>query len=205
MSQLSLFDAPTATRPPKPDSAMLLAMSTDHRQGGAVPPTKAAPLPLPRTGAELVMQSRSCCSLCSETGHPCHYKWHADSQQLLCPPCNARKLGYLATPNRSGVYLEPTEFLAPPRKKNFHGLDIADIRLMNLGPHWIWATGFQLRGGDCRGSHSPLSEAHGGKAASRAEAISAASDQLRGYLEGCDNADARAIRAWLKTLDGGLL
>ncbi len=190
-----------AKRPPKPDSALLLAMSEDHRP--ASQPSIAKPLP--RTGAELIAQSRACCGGCSATGHPCHYKWHADSQQLLCPPCNARKLGYLATPNRSGVYLEPTEYLAPPRKKNFHGLDIADIRLMNLGPFWIWATGFQLRGGDCRGSHSPLSEAHGGKAGSRTAAITAASAQLRGYLEGCDNADARAILAWLATLGASLL
>ncbi|MAY78574.1 MAG: hypothetical protein CL802_13545 [Citromicrobium sp.] len=189
-----------APRPPKPDSALLLRMSDDHRQGGATEPTKPASPPLPRTGAELIAQARSCCGRCSQTGHPHDYTWHKDTKELLCPPCNAGKLGYRATPNKHGVYLEPTERLALPRnKKGWQGVDTAEIELIDLGPHWLWSTGYELS--SFSGSHSPLSDHHATRAPTRAEALSAACDHLRRKLEGTDHADARAILAWLKTLD----
>lgn len=106
------------------------------------------------------------------------------------------------TCNEHGVY-SPTEVLRLPRdRKGWRGMDLCEIELADLGDHWIWATGFTMFSGDCWGSYSPLRKVHGREAATRGEAIQAASDHLRAKLAGraAGFPDARAIIAWLDGL-----
>ena len=110
--------------------------------------------------------------------------------------------------NQRGVY-EPDERLSLPRAtKGWRGCNLADIKLGDLGTHWIWATSFQMYTGDCHGSSSPLMDLPHGRgigcrAPTRAAAIDAAASYLRERLtpraEHC--ADARAVLAWLQTLN----
>lgn len=110
-------------------------------------------------------------------------------------------------PNKHGVYTEPTEHLFLPRNvKGWRGVNTADIKLADLGTHWIWATSFQMYGGDCHGSSSPLMDIETPvrtcRAPTREAAIAAASDELRRRMEPkTDVADARAVLAWLDSLN----
>jgi hypothetical protein len=109
--------------------------------------------------------------------------------------------------NEIGVY-EPDERLSLSRPvKNWRGGPLGEIRLANLGTHWIWATSFQLWSGDCWGSSSPLMDVDhtphtNHRAPTRETAIEAASARLRKSLS--DRAtscrDARAVIEWLDTL-----
>lgn len=111
--------------------------------------------------------------------------------------------GTAPQPNSHGVY-RPGERLALPRQvKRWQGDNLADIELLELGPHWIWATCYQLHGGDMRGAAQPLQDLPWCRAPSRAAAIGAAAAHLRSRLEGLDNADARRVLAWLDALGQG--
>lgn len=203
IAQLDLFAAAPVTprRPARPDTALLLAMSADHTPAPAHAPEVTPAPPSQRTGAELVAQSRSCCARCEAVGHPHDYTWHEDTQELLCHPCNADKLVYGATPNPAGVYCEGAERITLARDvKNWQGVSVAEIDLLDLGPHWIWATSYQLYGGDCRGSFSPLSDNPRKRAPTRDAALDAAKAQLSAAMEGVDNKDARRVLAWLGEL-----
>lgn len=106
--------------------------------------------------------------------------------------------------NEYGVY-QPDERLSLPRRD---GADTAYITLADMGAHWIWATGFQIWGGDFWGSSSPLMDLEPTpfstcRAPTREAAIQLASSQLRNSLskradEG--DRDARAVMAWLDSL-----
>lgn len=110
--------------------------------------------------------------------------------------------------NANGVY-EADERLSLQRAtKGWRGCNLADIKLANLGAYWIWATSFQMHTGDCHGSSSPLwdhepTQFSNPRAPSREAAIEAASAELGRRLtprsEHC--ADARAVLAWLGTLN----
>lgn len=111
----------------------------------------------------------------------------------------------MGTCNEHGVY-EADEVLALPLpKKGWRGLPLADIRLADLGDHWIWATGYQLHSGDWSGASNPLTDGHSShQAPSREAAVEAASAYLRARLakhaaEG--HADAVAIVGWLASLN----
>lgn len=104
--------------------------------------------------------------------------------------------------NEHGVY-EADEALELPRpRKGWRGGPIAEIRLADLGTHWIWATGFQMWGGDMWGSSSPLMDSEAYRAPTRQAAIDLASEQLRKSLvkRAADCRDARAVMEWLDTL-----
>lgn len=114
----------------------------------------------------------------------------------------------MARCNEHGVY-EADETLELPRAvKGWCGMGLADIKLANLGTHWIWATGFQMHSGDFWGCASPLSDheptPHSNhRASSREEAIKAASAELRKHMSkraAKGDSDARAVMAWLDTL-----
>jgi hypothetical protein len=110
----------------------------------------------------------------------------------------------MSTCNEHGVY-QPDERLSLPRKA---GADTAYITLADMGTHWIWATGFQIWGGDFWGSSSPLMDLEptpfsSCRAPTREGAIQMASAQLRKSLskradEG--DRDATAILVWLDSL-----
>jgi hypothetical protein len=198
MMQLDMFEGRTAAGP--------LFNHTPKGGAQASPVRTPAPRTLPRTGGELLAQSHSRCSRCEATGHATLYTWHADSDELLCHPCNAGKLGFAAIPNASGVYHESAERITLPRDvKNWQGVSVAEIDLLDLGPHWIFSTSYQLYGGDCRGSFSPLTNHPSNRAASRAAALDAAKATLREAMEGVDNKDARRVLAWLDELDRSAL
>ena len=111
--------------------------------------------------------------------------------------------GTAPQPNAHGVY-RPGERLALPRQvKGWQGGNLADIELLDLGPHWIWSTAYQLHAGDMRGMAQPLHDREEQRAPSRAAAIGAAAAHLRSRLEGLDNADARRVLAWLDGLGQG--
>lgn len=104
--------------------------------------------------------------------------------------------------NENGVY-EAAEAIELPRHvKGWRGGPIGEIRLARLGTHWIWATGFQLWGGDCWGSSSPLMDTANRSAKSRAEALEQAGAHLRAKLSSraAEYPDAAAILSWLETL-----
>jgi hypothetical protein len=113
----------------------------------------------------------------------------------------------LTSCNEHGVY-EADETLALPRPvKGWRGGPIAEIRLANLGTHWIWATGFQMLTGNCWGSSSPLMDLEPTpfstcRAPTRQAAIELASAQLRKSLSPCaaEYREARAVLEWLDTL-----
>ncbi|GLT00839.1 hypothetical protein GCM10007897_22290 [Sphingobium jiangsuense] len=107
-----------------------------------------------------------------------------------------------ALPNENGVY-DPQECLTLHRDaKGWCGLPTAEIKLIDLGDYWLWATGFQMMQGDCCGSASPLSDMHGRRAPTRDAAIDAAGEYLRGRIEtrANESIDARRIVAWLDSL-----
>lgn len=108
--------------------------------------------------------------------------------------------------NENGVYT-PTEHLSLARNKaGWRGCNLADIKLADLGTHWIWATSYQMMTGNCSGSSSPLMDMEGPykswRALDREAAIKAASADLRKSLtdRATHCADARAVLAWLGTL-----
>jgi hypothetical protein len=110
----------------------------------------------------------------------------------------------MAERNQHGAYT-PDETLSLPRAvKNWRGVNAADIELANLGAYWIWASSFQLYGGDHLGNGTPLiDDDHRFRAVrqpSRDAAIAAACKHLRERMTGRDSTDARAILAWLDTL-----
>lgn len=110
-------------------------------------------------------------------------------------------------PNAHGVY-EPQETLFLARTvKGWRGCNLADIKLVDLGTHWIWATDFQMYTGDHSGSGSPLMDLPPGRrlncrAPTRQAAIEAACAELRRRLEprAVECKDARAVIEWLDSL-----
>ncbi|WP_108459158.1 hypothetical protein [Devosia naphthalenivorans] len=112
----------------------------------------------------------------------------------------------MASCNEHGVYDADEKLALPYPKKGWRGSPLADISLADLGTHWIWATGYQMHSGNWEGAGSPLSDHEAWaerRCASRAAAIAAASDYLRGRLQsradGGDR-DASAVCAWLDSL-----
>lgn len=108
----------------------------------------------------------------------------------------------MATCNEHGVY-EADEIIELPRAvKGWRGGPVAEIRLANLGPHWIWATAYQMHGGDWSGKGSPLMDTPSDWAPTRRDAIEAAIAELRDHLaprtEHCR--DALYVIAWLDTI-----
>lgn len=109
----------------------------------------------------------------------------------------------MATCNENGVYQADETFELPRAVKGWCGVALAEIRLADLGTHWIWETGFQLHSGDFWGSGGPLTNHERYRAPTREAAIEAAATNLRKSLgaratEG--DKDASAIMAWLETL-----
>lgn len=104
----------------------------------------------------------------------------------------------MAACNKYGVY-EPDETLSLPRKGR-GGVSVATIQLADLGPHWIWATSFQMSGGDYWGKFSPLKDQPNHREQSRVVAIKAAAADLRRNLSSRADPDAKSIMAWLETL-----
>lgn len=109
----------------------------------------------------------------------------------------------MATCNEHGVYAADEILDLPRAVKGWCGMGLAEIRLVDLGTHWIWATGFQMHSGDFWGSGGPLTNHDPYKAPTREAAIEAASANLRKSLstraEGGDR-DASAVMAWLDSL-----
>ncbi|GEM_PF-4162827 len=109
----------------------------------------------------------------------------------------------MAECNEHGVFT-PDEVLELPRPvKGWRGMGLAEIRLADLGAHWIWATGFQMHSGDFWGRGGPLMDNEPYRTPTRQDAIAAASANLRKSLfkradEG--DRDASAVMAWLDTL-----
>lgn len=109
----------------------------------------------------------------------------------------------MAQCNEHGVYQALERLELPPRPvKGRKGGPIAEIDLAFIGPHWIWATGFQLWGGDCWGASSPLCDRDNYRAGSREAAIDAAATYLRRKIgpRAGECRDAAAIVGWLDTL-----
>lgn len=114
----------------------------------------------------------------------------------------------MADCNEHGVYTADEVLELPRPVKGWRGMGLAEIRLADLGTHWIWATGFQMHSSDFLGSSSPLTNHEptpysNCRAATRQDAIAAASANLRKSLskraaEG--DRDAAAVMAWLDTL-----
>lgn len=108
----------------------------------------------------------------------------------------------MATCNEHGVY-QPDERLSLPRTlKGWRGADIANIKLADMGTHWIWANDYQMHGGDWSGSGSPLMDLAGSRAPSRQAAIEMASNEFRRRLtsRAARCKDAQAVLEWLDTL-----
>lgn len=104
-------------------------------------------------------------------------------------------------PNEHGVYGEPTErFTLPRGKKGWQGVDAAEIRLLDLGTHWIWATRFQLFSGDSQGEYLPLCDEPHCRAPDRKSALAYAKVRLVQRLQGKDHPDAKRIMAWLQEI-----
>jgi hypothetical protein len=111
--------------------------------------------------------------------------------------------------NEHGVYEADETLVLPRQAKNWRGAPIAEISLVDLGGHWIWAVAYQLHSGNWEGSSSPLMDTDptpfsNYRAPTRKAAIDAAVAQLRKRLtkladEG--SADAAAVIAWLPTLN----
>lgn len=109
----------------------------------------------------------------------------------------------MARRNEHGVYeADETLELARP-VKGWRGMGLAEIKMADLGTHWIWETGFQMHSGDFWGRGGPLTNHEPYRAPTREDAIRAASADLRKSLSeraGSGDADARAVLVWLDTL-----
>lgn len=106
----------------------------------------------------------------------------------------------MATCNEHGVYSADETLELPRTVKGWRGMGLAEIKLANLGTHWIWATGYQMFSGNWEGAFSPLADHEAHQAPSRDAAIGAASEYLRKRLSRRDDADAQSVRAWLDSL-----
>jgi len=114
----------------------------------------------------------------------------------------------MAECNEHGVYTADETLELPRMVKGWRGVQLAEIRLADMGTHWIWATSFQMFSGDCWGSSSPLVDRDPTplstcRAPTREAAIELASAKLRRCLSGRadeGDRDAREVIAWLGTL-----
>ena len=114
----------------------------------------------------------------------------------------------MARCNEHGVYEADETLELPHKAKGWRGGPIAEIRLADLGTHWIWATSHQMHSGNWEGASSPLHDHEptpysDHRAPTREAAIRAASAQLRGRLKARadeSDRDACAVMAWLDTL-----
>ncbi len=108
----------------------------------------------------------------------------------------------MASCNENGVYTADETLELPRPKKGWNGVPIAEIDLVDLGTHWLWATGFQLWGSDFWGASSPLCDRDGYRSESREAAIASASAYLRRKVGSrvSECTDARAIIAWIDAL-----
>lgn len=102
-------------------------------------------------------------------------------------------------PNEHGVYSATESLILPRNQKGWRGPHVAEIDLCDLGDRWLWATGFQIMGGDFHGRSSPLTEHR--SAASRAGALALAMADLRHAMTGKESKDAASILEWLSGLD----
>lgn len=109
----------------------------------------------------------------------------------------------MATCNEHGVYTADETLELPRTVKGWCGMGLAEIKLANLGTHWIWEAGFQMHSGDFWGRGGPLTDHETYRAPTREAAIAAASVDLRKCLskraaEG--DRDASSVMAWLDAL-----
>lgn len=112
----------------------------------------------------------------------------------------------MAICNEHGVY-DADETLELKRDvKGWKGSPLAEIRLADLGTHWIWATSYQMHSGNWEGAGSPLSDNEAWaerRCPDRESAVRAAISYLTGRSgrraeEG--DRDGAAVVAWLNTL-----
>lgn len=98
------------------------------------------------------------------------------------------------------LIVAPDEHLFLPRpEKGWRGNPVCEIELARLPDAWLWSVSFALHGGDFWGHASPLWDVPARRAASRSDALAAASEWLRIRMEPRAAAypDARAILGWL--------
>lgn len=114
----------------------------------------------------------------------------------------------MASCNEHGVYTADEALHLPHAAKGWRGGPIGEIRLADLGTHWIWATSYQMHSGNWEGASSPLSDHEptpfsNHRAPTREAAINAAGTELRRRLQKRvdeRDRDACAVVAWLDTL-----
>lgn len=105
----------------------------------------------------------------------------------------------MTVPNEHGVYEAQEAMHLPRPAKNWRGIPLLEIELVQVEGQWLWGTGLSFWTGDHWGSFQGLST-RSPRAATREQAIVDAARYLMSRIEGRSCHEARLMREWLSAL-----